>query len=277
MAKHRLNRRKPSVEPKVKSSNQSVAPKRKPKAHSKSYYKPKVPSVKANTTKSITPTNIKSEIKKQAKIQRRAERKAKRQFKTIKKKARKLYRELRREQKALARQHSKVRYPAKYTVELDVSRETSEWETLGRHDHFQAKETPYTGEIPTEATWQPYGRDEDLRTEETPVFDDINYAIDDYIDMIQMAHDDVQTKWSEYGDYFTHYDIASGLLNAIFWLEQAKALPYESKEAIMKQLESSQDLDRVRDIMFMRDYNDIVATCEDIANTIMSVVESVRG
>lgn len=247
MAKHRLNRRKPNVEPRI-THKEEPRPKQ-PKRHKKSYYKPKTPKPKKPKTKPLTATvsTTTTELHKQFK---REQREWNKKQKLLKKR----YNQLRRKEKKLQRKHTQVRYPKQYTIEYDVSRET-----------------------PTENTYTTYDRDDHFRTVETPEIDDINYSLDDYINLIQSVHDEVKSKWDERGEFFRACDIAGDLLNAIFWLEEAKSLPYESKEAIVNQLASSQDLDRVTDIVMLEDYHLVIESCMDIANTIMSVVESVRG
>lgn len=70
------------------------------------------------------------------------------------------------------------------------------------------------------------------------------------------------------------YQRFSSIDRAMFWLSDARQLPYETKQGLMRQLEQSIHLEEVHSILAYRYYEEMVNASEDIASTIQAVVES---
>lgn len=70
------------------------------------------------------------------------------------------------------------------------------------------------------------------------------------------------------------YQRFSSIDRAMYWLSDARQLPYDVKQALMKDLEQSVHLEEVHSILAYRYYEEMVNASEDIASTIQAVVES---
>lgn len=70
------------------------------------------------------------------------------------------------------------------------------------------------------------------------------------------------------------YQRFSSIDRAMYWLSDARQLPYDVKQTLMKALEQSVHLEEVHSILAYRYYEEMVNASEDIASTIQAVVES---
>lgn len=258
MAKHRLNRRKPNVTPKVSTAQQKdTKAKRKPIQHSKHYYKPKTPTVSAPSTRAISTTSIsKSAIRKQQRLERKQKRLRK---KFIKDARRKQIRELRQEAKNIKnanKKHSLIRQGKKYKVEqdLNVSRETYD--------------EPYVVSWDTE-----YRNADDMRTEgilEEPqesasdmLYDMILYL---YTAKSNLELSPNQGGWNGAG--VKKLDEAYEKLQELLNMEQQDP---EKFQQIVSSLNASKDMSRVIDIVALQVYQEV----EMEATELLDVVEGV--
>ena len=122
-------------------------------------------------------------------------------------------------------------------------------------------------------------RTEDNRTEDTLEFDDANTYIDYLIDTIERVSNQMAEEITS--SYYGHVNgglVVEGLDRASFWLQEAKDLPYTTKEEIVKQFSASNYMERVEDILSMAIYpsdalEDIENECIDIATQIQEIVE----
>ena len=70
------------------------------------------------------------------------------------------------------------------------------------------------------------------------------------------------------------YQRFSSIDRALYWISDARQLPYEIKQGLMAQLEQSVHLEEIHSILAYRYYEEMVNASEDIASTIQAVVES---
>ena len=110
----------------------------------------------------------------------------------------------------------------------------------------------------------------DVDTGEILDYDDTENYLDDLQAEIEQVH---QMILDDYSFDIHINERFSSLDRAYYWLDEARQLPYDAKQALIAKLEKSVHLEEIRSILSYRYYTEMENASEDIASTIQAVIE----
>lgn len=186
------------------------------------------------------------------------------QYKQVRNEIRKAY----SEQIKTTIPHTKTAYTSNKKKNRKEARQRRKEKKQKRKEQIKQKQTPQI-EPQQEQQEQDVFINED---EEIAEIDDAN----DYLDMLESeilyVEEQLFEDWKKQEHVLVRFSY--GFERMLFWISDAKDLPYDIKEDLVRKMSQNKYLEEIHQVLGMRHYEEIIEAVDAIADSLQSIIES---